>query len=248
MAIFTFYGDASGKKELDALVVSGFVSTLERWRDYEAQWRAHLDRFQITHPFHMTDFMNGHSQYKSWFENKERRREFLKGSVWLVKRFTNISFSSGMSIVDYKRACEKYPILKVRHPYTLCGLWVVESVRQWMNKKYPGEPCSYVFEDGDEGYGVLHNAMCKMGFPDPTREKKIDRLSFAPADILAWTHGKFYREFVSQRFEATSPLLDAVMKQFPREDGGWNFFNYENLESFCQRVQAAELLSDESTD
>lgn len=236
MAMFTFYGDASGKKELDALVVTGFVSTAERWIEFEKAWDPHLREFGIEPPFHMTDYMGGHGQYESWSEDKERRRQFMERSVWLIKRWTNISFSSGISVVDYRRVCDTYPLMATRHPFTLCGLAVVDSVRRWLEKKYPGEPCHFVFEYGDEGYGALRNAMGYLGFPDPTREWKKNCPALTPADILGWVHGKLYREIAADKFESARPLLEAVLKQFPREPNGWDFFAYDGLMAFLQSI------------
>jgi len=62
----TAYFDASGTEHSGTeLVVSGFVSTVKKWKGFEREWRALLDDAGIPY-FHMKEFAPSTGIFASW--------------------------------------------------------------------------------------------------------------------------------------------------------------------------------------
>src|SRR5664280_2790601 len=56
-----------------AVAVAGYISTPERWVEFESEWRLALANLGLP-MFHMTDFANGVGPYRFWSEPQRRIR------------------------------------------------------------------------------------------------------------------------------------------------------------------------------
>ena len=99
MKSYSAYFDASGHPDQGgSLFVSGYVSTEEKWIEFEAQWGALLRKYGITAPFHMKDFAPGVKQYASLKKHPAERDRFLQEAIRIIKRHVHKSISTGVSV------------------------------------------------------------------------------------------------------------------------------------------------------
>ena len=110
MAALTAYFDASGKASNPAaieLVVSGFISTAKKWRQFEADWQAVLDKFGVPY-FHMREFAPSTGVFKDWKGKKQKRREFLGKLIDIAVENTEQSIGAGVLLKDWRKANSLY--------------------------------------------------------------------------------------------------------------------------------------------
>ena len=101
---YAAYFDASGDRArggtAPALTMSGFVATVHKWRRFEREWLALLDRFGIVPPFHMTDFEGCHGQYRKFRGQEESREQFRSEALQIITRCTSKAFTVGVVVPD----------------------------------------------------------------------------------------------------------------------------------------------------
>jgi hypothetical protein len=77
VVIFTAYLDESGTHgDGEWVAVAGWLSTPERWAEFEREWLTALSDFGISR-FHMVEFAHRKGEFASWSED-ERRANFAR--------------------------------------------------------------------------------------------------------------------------------------------------------------------------
>jgi hypothetical protein len=103
MAILTAYFDASGSPdEGRALVVAGYVSTVEQWREFDREWRSLLVREKVSQ-FHMRDFAHSLREFAEWKGDEPRRKRFLERLIGIIKRRVHKSIANAVLLEPYNR-------------------------------------------------------------------------------------------------------------------------------------------------
>ena len=197
--MFTFYFDASGRKEV--IVVSGYVSTIDRWLKFEKQWNHLLAHFKVKY-FHMKEFAHSTGQFTSWKNKSGKRADFLKSLIQIVRNNALCSIAVALNLETYRVFNKHYKLRECGGiPYALCAGTCVEKAFRWIRKKKKTGPIVFVFEDGDVGKGALLKYMETRNYPPPVfRHKQPENpldLPVTPlqaADLVAWEHQKLYIE------------------------------------------------------
>jgi len=199
VATLTGYFDASGKASSASaieLVVSGFVSTPKKWNQFEQQWQALLDQFELPY-FHMKEFAPSTGVFKDWKGKEKRRRTFLQQLIDITVENTEQSIAAGVLLKDWRKANRFYELHeKDFPPYSLCGHTCVEEVYLWCEEKnYPRNQVLFMFEDGDEDKGALMRRTRKdfgievrfgLKKPDGSIPDELPMLPLQAADFAAW--------------------------------------------------------------
>src|SRR5690348_6807556 len=110
MNLYSAFYDAAGQEtqlELHVVACAGVVATADKWKKFEAEWRAILAHFGVSE-FHGKDYANSAGQFKHWRADDARRPEFERALVAAYKRGTNKTFVYGMVLADYLRITQTY--------------------------------------------------------------------------------------------------------------------------------------------
>jgi len=232
MAIYTAYFDESGSPdEGKALVVAGYVASVEQWRKFDDEWHAALAHEGVRR-FHMRDFAHSRREFESWKGDEERRTAFIKTLVGIIRRNIRKSFSEAIILNDYNRANEKYLLAEqLILPYPLCAWACARSVNRWAKEHGYTDPVLHIYEDGAKHKKQFKKLMEHQGYPDPIFSTKDDYIAFQAADFVAWESLKFYTEREAGTFKRFRQSFEALYSM-PYD---WNVYLGEQLEAFCQR-------------
>jgi hypothetical protein len=194
---YSAYFDAStdaGSSEV-ATVVAGFVSNIEAWEHWEAAWRLTLAEYDVPY-FHMKEFVARKKAFRaSKWESEDYRAQFIAKLVQITKDYTIASVGSltKQSVFDFQN--QFFELDKRYNPYVLSGRDCAVRVRSFIREEVKSDlPIAFIFERGDEGWGMLVKEMAASGLPSPIRKhaRPDPKINDVPAyqlqacDLLAW--------------------------------------------------------------
>jgi hypothetical protein len=88
------------------LVVSGFISTVPKWGNFERDWRALLKNAKVPYS-HMKQFAPSTGIFALWKNDEPRRREFLANLINITVKYVEQSFAAGVLLKDWQK-CNLY--------------------------------------------------------------------------------------------------------------------------------------------
>ena len=204
MAVYTAYFDASGNpSETTSVFVSGYVSTEQKWLDFERRWFRVLRDEGIRPPFHTTDFVRGTRQYAAWRNGDERRVRVLRKLIKVIKDHVHKSFSTGVLVADFDMVAAEYDFAGVYlTPYTLCAEQSIVKTERWRTRtRRPSSKLAFFLERGDAYQDQLPKRLALHNGPLVNFRPKMcddDRpFGFAPfqaCDLIAWQHARGVRD------------------------------------------------------
>ena len=150
MVMLRAYCDASGKSDNpnDVMVtIGGVVSSLEQWEQFEPEWSAMLDSFDITE-LHMKYLAHCRGEYEGWDESK--RRSFLGHAVEIMDRHWEGYMGATMPIevFDSLEAAHKE---KLVDPYFPCFFANISGLMTCADHLGPEEKVEMTVE-GEPGF------------------------------------------------------------------------------------------------
>jgi hypothetical protein len=181
MAILTTAFDASMEEPSKRfLVMAGFVSDAETWKEFDSAWRARLADDGIPY-FHMNPFAMRQLHFRGWSE--DRRRELLGDLLGIIS--SNVYYKFGI-VVEAEAMHDLRSIFKDRNIAMLevAGSMMTIEVEQWRIRNNYRNPAEHVFEDGDFGKGRLCNAVKAATGKTPSFRSKKD---IPEQDIIGFT-------------------------------------------------------------
>jgi hypothetical protein len=197
VAALTAYFDASGAQHSGTeLVVSGFVSTVDKWRRFEEKWQQMLDEANLPY-FHMKEFAPSVGIFQSWKGKETKRRKFLAKLIDITVDHIEQSFAAGVLLRDW-RTCNRLYRLKEENfePYSLCGWTCIEEVYRYCDEiAERRDQVFFMFEEGDTGQDKLQKR-AKQDFgikirlgpkiPVPSMQYERPILPLQAADFASW--------------------------------------------------------------
>jgi hypothetical protein len=137
----------------------------------------------------------------------------------------------------FEEANRRYELHKRFNLFSVCGLECALRAQTHIRKLYSDNaPIDYIFDQGDEGQGMLTSAMRERGLPDPIfRHSKPakDEPEIAPAvqlqccDFVAW-------ELRKARVTQDDPAFKRYRKSLEALKGLNTWKEYTHLEDFCR--------------
>ena len=211
MAMFTFYGDASGSPDAGvALQVSGYISDETRWLTFEEAWEGLLDSYGIDGPFHTTDYVavacgnapeGKYPSYESFRGNVALQDQFEAEAILTIKDGILKPVSLGVILAELDRVRANYIIPPEKQfaarPYPLCALDLMYPMTKWVRARLKArkigskDKIEWVYEDNDKDRGIFQAEFKRRWKQLPIMRTKNDHpCQFAAADILAWRHAR----------------------------------------------------------
>jgi len=178
--MFTAYYDAAGGKDHGFIVVAGWVSDLEMWEKFAVDWRLALAQAHVPY-FHMKAFSQSKLHFESWKDQEGKRRNFLHTLTSIIRSYVRYGVGTYVEYEAFEKANASYCLKEwVGNPYSLAGRdcakeslkWILQQARLPIEAATPALPLRHVFEEGDEGQGLLEKLMRKDNYPDFRAKKR----------------------------------------------------------------------------
>lgn len=260
MGMYSAYFDAAGSfnpKYPDntkiAVVVSGYVASVDRWLKFEKKWNAVLAEAGITVPFHMAEFMaNQAPHFSCWAGRDTEKVALLMTLARLIRKHVSRGIGQAVLIDDWKRVNQVYA-MEGNHctPFAIAGFFVIDKTMRWIGNHHDkGIKTAILFEDGDMGKVDLVWAMEQIHKAEPMlipselpNFGKKDLVPFQACDLVAWLirseFGKRLRHPVEE-YPGTSKPLEEMYKL----DRDWGYQDYDSLIKFCERFDVPKVGED----
>jgi Protein of unknown function (DUF3800) len=228
-----------------ALSVAGYLSTVERWLDFEQEWKRALKEFGGQEFFHMTDFVGRQGIYKTWTENE--RKERLTRLIAIINRNVVAGVGFAVSMQSYFRLFSKKAKRYCGGAYGLAAISCFFDSCTAVRASHPDARIAYVFEAGARGHGQVLKVFDDMFSRSDQREaykmlslKFEGKKNFAPlqaADILSY---ELYRQLPVERREVSGPPRINVLTELRKcPINYWKTYDEETMIDFAQVIDAA---------
>lgn len=199
MAHFMVHFDDSGTHPGSHIAVAAcFVSTIEQWKAFEADWKK-TEMEEGFNVFHMAEFAAGVAQFEGWSDGKRRR--VLRRLWQIIDAHVYAGFSVGVQKPDYdqvitngfRKYCGKYH-------YTFVVRLCCNYLRRYRRIYFPDSSFQYVFDWMGKGKGEIQGVLdaarlasarevALLGvdvFQGHSFQKRSVVVPLQSADILAW--------------------------------------------------------------
>jgi hypothetical protein len=241
MTILHVYLDESGTHYgSEALVVAGYLSSLEMWQQFESEWNKALHDYSLPY-FHMTDYANGVGDYANWAGNI--RTERLGRFIEIINRNTLASYGLAISKKAFESECPEGIINKVAGAYGFAFCKCMIDIANDLSQIGEDVHAVYVLENGVAGQYQILNA-----YDETERERfKVlslrfeDKRNFVPlqaADILAY---ELYKELPQQVGGRIRPIRKSLrLLQHGRTR--WSYLDEKRIRDLVSRSSSNGLL------
>lgn len=227
----TFYGDASGKDETEALAVGGFLATVDDWVAFDREWKEVLDANGLAY-FRMSEFAHSTRQFKGWQHQEHRRVSLIDSLVKILERRTLHWAGACILKRDYEPVDADYKLREFATPYAICATALTEHTITWCENQHRKEPLEFVFEEGDVGAGQLSDFVnANTGHRPSFRKKALPPLQ--AADFAAYEVLKVYKAILvdtDKMFEK----IRAPLRRLHEINNFWAQFRQEDLRVLCR--------------
>lgn len=197
-AVFTAVFDASGKKNLDFLVVAGFVANAKTWDEFSQLWNERLDRDGIRY-FTMKEFSQCRGEFDGWRGDEKRRRSLLADLIKIIQGHACYKVAHVVPNAGVANARAAFPESERRRflleAYAVAGYSCRRHLVGWARQEGIRSPIESVFDRGDLDRGRLLDLFKLEGWSEPifrpSRDENINgslNPGFTPlqaADLLA---------------------------------------------------------------
>jgi len=261
MAQVTVYFDDSGTHpEANTAIAACYVSTVDKWKNFESDWRAILKEEKFA-SFHMADFAASKAsknEFSGWDDDKRRRVlrklcatiniRIRTGFVAAVKKRDYDDLITG----DFRKYCGE-------HHYTFALRTCANGLGQWRRRFEPSATMHYVFDQMTKGHGKSEIIRVMDAARDESKRESLgsgvivlggytfeDKKKFPPlqaSDILAWCgfqvsqHLTVGRPFSWIAKEALRILQTAPLKQHIYDKDGLGRWANAEKEELKRRGQ-----------
>jgi hypothetical protein len=87
VGMFQSFFDESGGADHGFITVCGWVASVERWRQFETEWKTMLVQFNVPY-FHLKELSQSRGPYSKWFGKPSAERDALFAEASRIIRGT----------------------------------------------------------------------------------------------------------------------------------------------------------------
>lgn len=225
MTEFSVYLDDSGHPDDQPFViVAGYVSSESQWLAFQPEWSHTLNRFHLTEPFHMTDFMQ--ERYTS-----TKRDQILSGLAGVTKRRTLWPFVSAVDMEAWHRVNMEFALDEcIGSPYAIAARNITKQLHEWQSEYLLADDHLLLFvEEGTKHYGDLEQVFKRDRLPIPNRVPKT-MAQVQPSDILAW------EAFNYLKHGRMSKNLKRLTRKYRKQKEVGGIFFERDLRELCAKT------------
>jgi len=203
LAMLTGYLDDSGTdRKGPVFVLSGYVSTVQRWEEFSDDWSTAL----ISGPKPLAYFkmqeasFSNKGEFKGW--SKTERDKKIMECAAIVKRHAAFGIAAVLWWKDFSAVQKEYKNLPI-NPYALLFQYsMAASVRHVIDFFPSHEKIKFIFDDqGKTGdfasatyrlaQSMFPKAMLERVAGPPSHENDKTVLPLQAADMIAWNHRRY---------------------------------------------------------
>jgi hypothetical protein len=225
--------DDSGRGQGNAFVLSGYLSTAERWESFSREWQEELDRSPSIKYFKMKEAYRRTGEFKS--HTRVAVDERLTRLISIMREHVILGFTVGLSIEPFQRILvpflrsQKSLTLASRklacNPYFHCFYRIIVLLLDFQWRRGQIEPIKFIFdEQGKEGrrvrdYWYLVKAMMpyddlrRMMTSEPGFESDKAFLPLQAADMTAWNIRRYLHDLSKRATIDDRVEMSNVLKQ-----------------------------------
>lgn len=234
--MFKVYLDESGSPDdTTAVVVAGFLTTLEQWIEFERNWKEAVASFGVT-ALHMRDFAHSNREFATWKHDEQKRQRFLSRLINIIRTRVRRGFAHAVLMDDYRQVNRAFFLEDIIKPYAIAGRTCVASAARWAQRNNIDENLiSYVFEDGAIDRGDLIYRLERDGKFNFTFANKSESVALQAADLLAYEH-LLTNTKISKGIIDSYAQLRHPMKELDKINHGgdeWGTYTERDLEALC---------------
>jgi hypothetical protein len=251
MGCFDCSTDEAANIPKPVTVVAGFATSLEKWEQWETNWRLVLAEFHAPY-FHMKEFFDtrkGAFAEPRWRSEKYRNK-FIEALSNVTSDWMLVTVGGLMDHHLFEQASLVCKVSGIFNPFSACGRDCAVRTRDLIRGKYKSDlPIAYVFERGDPGPEMLDRLMLRSELPsplfkrprpaeNPALEKEDPHLSqLQAADLLAW-----HMRRASHDGGLNRESFDASIKVFHRiPDRSWKECTKEHMVTLLHSLEAERI-------
>jgi len=176
--MFTPYFDSSHTSGGKGVwVVSGWLSTVEKWERFTVDWKLVLAKFNVPY-LHMKEFAHSTGAFADGWKGENNKRElFIRTLISVIKDHAIAGFSSMIENSVFEEVDKEYEVREnFGNEFALCGRTCAAKANLWLRDNGYDRPAEYVFEAGDER-GRLTHLFESQGYPPPIFRPSHDRIA-----------------------------------------------------------------------
>jgi hypothetical protein len=189
LAMITAYFDDSGQHgSTPALVVCGFVSSIDRWLLFEKDWSAVLQmpRFDLEH-LHMKELRTGKGRFAKFQDNLPLQRDLFERVHDVLSARTMHTVAGSIMLDDYDKVNADYKLSElIGPPLVIAAEFAIVRTVMWWRANHSDQPISILIDQGIDHFGMLDDRIYKRyGFRlVPACVAKTPPLQ--GSDVAAW--------------------------------------------------------------
>jgi len=197
------------------MTVSGFVSSVDKWKRFERDWPAILDKHGLPEGtlFHMKEFARNNGVYKIFKDNSSKKAALISDLLKCAHVNTRKSFSVSVVLRDYEAVDAKYEFHELHgYPYPFCGIVCVDAMMKWKIKNKIDGPVETFFESGATHWGQLETLVQKSHGFTPIKKLKQEMVQFQCADLIAWKNRRALELTKEKGHTRDEEILDSIFR------------------------------------
>ena len=243
--MLTCYFDEAGGEDHGFIIVSGFVSTVAQWQQYEYDWKLMLAKYDVPY-LHMKEISQFKGPFAEWKNALGTRSQFLACATGIISDRAQHAFSHYVDCKAFDRLGEEYPIKQIASsPYALAAMGCITQSLHFRERTSGTVDIECIFEEKGPDVGGLMTTIQKrrphLPFPifKPGRNTPVAKglIQLQAADYLAYEMRKYIvdnpRYMTGERIPRKSLL--SLTKGVEHK---WVFQGYKDLKIFCQEVKS----------
>lgn len=149
VGMFWSFFDEAGGADHQFIAVCGWLAEREAWKEFEADWKAMLARFDVPY-FHMKEVAQFRGPFAKWYANRAERDEFIKEAARLIRETVEMGVLVVVRYDAWRSLNLRYDLEKQwRSPYVLASRFCIARANAWVREQgYTERDVQYFFEDG----------------------------------------------------------------------------------------------------
>ena len=195
---YSSYFDASRNKDNSAVLVAGYVSTLEEWAQFELSYRLILAQYDVPY-FKMSEFIGrgaGTAFAQPKWQSESYRAQFISDIALIIRSWTVASVCCGKKQELFDKYNSIYKLDERFNTFAICARDCAAQVRRFIRDIPSDLPIAYIFDQGDEGKGFLMKEMEASKLPLPVFKRSRSNpeqdkddpyaIQLQVSDLAAW--------------------------------------------------------------
>ena len=160
-AYFDDSGCYEGARRTHAVVVCGFVSTVDQWLRFDSDWRHVLamPQFDLEH-LHMKELRSGKGRFTKFQDNLELQKDLFTRLHRLLRVRALETFGGAVLLDDYDAVNQDYLVAEeLGPPLVMAAQLAIVKVLMWCAEHRPNERVKIFMDQGIKHWGIIDDRM-----------------------------------------------------------------------------------------